>query len=81
MAKARSSGERLLGETQFASCRPGSLLNIADLAGTFVFATERAMMAELPTVSAVIGDLICFTLRVVNVWQHWNLGKAIKYQR
>jgi len=25
--------------------------------------------------AAVLGGIVCFVLRVVSVWQHWNLPK------
>jgi uncharacterized membrane protein YeiH len=30
-----------------------------------------------PTFAAISGGLVCFLLRVISVWQHWNLPKAI----
>jgi uncharacterized membrane protein YeiH len=30
-----------------------------------------------PTLAAVLGGLACFFLRIVAVWQHWNLPKAM----
>jgi uncharacterized membrane protein YeiH len=29
-----------------------------------------------PALAAVSGGLVCFLLRVISVWQHWNLPKA-----
>jgi uncharacterized membrane protein YeiH len=29
------------------------------------------------TLAAVLGGFVCFSLRVVSVWQHWSLPKAI----
>jgi uncharacterized membrane protein YeiH len=31
-----------------------------------------------PAASAVIGGVVCFSLRVISVWQHWNLPRVIQ---
>jgi uncharacterized membrane protein YeiH len=47
---------------------------VAALAGAAVFVT--GFRAGLPkTVMMVTGALVCFALRLVAVWQHWNLPK------
>jgi uncharacterized membrane protein YeiH len=32
---------------------------------------------QSPQSMAVLGALVCFTLRVVSVWLHWNLPKVM----
>ena len=29
-----------------------------------------------PTVAAILGGVVCFSLRVISVWRHWNLPKV-----
>jgi uncharacterized membrane protein YeiH len=47
----------------------------AALAGSVVMVVARKMKMGT-TVSATMGGVVCFVLRVVSVWQHWNLPKA-----
>lgn len=44
----------------------------AALAGATIMSLSRRLGAS-PVVSAVLGGVACFVLRVVSVWQHWNL--------
>ncbi len=44
----------------------------AALAGAAAMVVCRKLGVS-PVLSAVIGGVLCFTLRVVSVWQHWNL--------
>lgn len=47
---------------------------VAALAGAVVFVTGFRL--GLPkTVMMVVGALVCFALRLVAVWRHWNLPK------
>jgi uncharacterized membrane protein YeiH len=46
----------------------------AALAGAAAMVGARRLGVS-PPVSAVIGGVLCFTLRMVAVWQHWNLPK------
>lgn len=48
----------------------------AALAGAVVmiFATRMRLP---PTLAAILGGLVCFSLRVISVWQHWSLPKAV----
>ncbi len=51
----------------------------AALAGAAVMVAARKL--GIPSsVSALLGGLFCFGLRLVSVWQGWNLPKAIEYQ-
>ena len=47
----------------------------AALAGSAVMIAARKMGLS-PTLSAVLGGVVCFTLRVVAVWRHWNLPRV-----
>src|SRR5262249_7657227 len=48
---------------------------VAALAGAAVMIA--GIKLGLPrTVMMVVGAVVCFLLRVVSVWQHWNLPKA-----
>ena len=47
----------------------------AALAGAVVMVIARKIKMG-DAVSATIGGGVCFCLRVVSVWQHWNLPKA-----
>jgi len=47
----------------------------AALAGALVMVIARKMRMGA-TMSATMGGVVCFGLRVVSVWQHWNLPKA-----
>jgi uncharacterized membrane protein YeiH len=44
----------------------------AALAGAAVMVIGRRLGLS-PTVSAFLGGLLCFVLRIVSVWLHWNL--------
>src|SRR5271154_2145101 len=47
----------------------------AALAGAAVLVMGRKLRLS-PTLAAVVGGTFCFLLRIVSVWQHWNLPKA-----
>ncbi len=47
----------------------------AALAGAVVMILGRRLRLS-PAVAALCGGAVCFLLRVVSVWQHWNLPKA-----
>jgi uncharacterized membrane protein YeiH len=48
----------------------------AALAGAVVMIVATKL--RLPsTLAAVLGGFVCFSLRVISVWQHWSLPKAI----
>jgi uncharacterized membrane protein YeiH len=51
----------------------------AALAGSTAMVIGRRCKLP-PALAAMIGVALCFGLRVVSVWQHWNLPKAIDYQ-
>jgi uncharacterized membrane protein YeiH len=51
----------------------------AALAGSIMMlAGLRLGLSSAP--AALLGGTFCFGLRIVSVWQHWNLPKAIEYQ-
>ena len=47
----------------------------AALAGALVMVAATKLRVP-PTLAAISGGLVCFLLRVISVWQHWNLPKA-----
>jgi uncharacterized membrane protein YeiH len=47
----------------------------AALAGAVVMVAATRLRLP-PTLAAIFGGLVCFLLRVISVWQHWNLPKA-----
>ena len=47
----------------------------AALAGAVVMVAATKLRVN-PTLAAISGGLVCFSLRVISVWQHWNLPKA-----
>ena len=47
----------------------------AALAGATVMVAATKLRVP-PALAAVSGGLVCFLLRVISVWQHWNLPKA-----
>jgi uncharacterized membrane protein YeiH len=47
----------------------------AALAGATVMVISRRLGVS-PTISAFLGGSVCFLLRVVSVWQHWNLPRV-----
>ena len=51
----------------------------AALAGAAVMVAARKLGLQ-SSVSALLGGTFCFGLRLVSVWQGWNLPKAIDYQ-
>lgn len=51
----------------------------AALAGAAVMVAARKLGLQ-PSVSALLGGMVCFGLRLVSVWQGWNFPKAIEYQ-
>jgi uncharacterized membrane protein YeiH len=48
----------------------------AALLGSALMIAARKLRLS-PTQAAVVGGAACFLLRVISVWQHWNLPKAI----
>jgi len=46
----------------------------AALAGSAVMVVGRRLRLS-PSASALFGGLLCFVLRVVSVWRHWNLPR------
>ena len=46
----------------------------AALAGAIVMVTSRKLGMP-PALAAILGGTVCFTLRIVAVWQHWNLPR------
>jgi uncharacterized membrane protein YeiH len=53
----------------------------ADVYATAALAGSAVMVAALrlrasPLLSAIIGGFVCFLLRVISVWQHWNLPRV-----
>lgn len=49
---------------------------VAALAGSAVMVAGLKLGGPR-TLMTVLGAILCFTLRVVSVWQHWNLPKVI----
>jgi uncharacterized membrane protein YeiH len=47
----------------------------AALAGSALLVISRKLRLS-PALAALVGGTFCFLLRVVSVWQHWNLPKA-----
>jgi uncharacterized membrane protein YeiH len=47
----------------------------AALAGSALLIVGRKLRLSA-TQAAVLGGTFCFLLRLVSVWQHWNLPKA-----
>jgi uncharacterized membrane protein YeiH len=47
----------------------------AAMAGAAVMILGRKLGLR-PAVTAVVGGVVCFVLRVVSVWQHWNLPRV-----
>jgi uncharacterized membrane protein YeiH len=47
----------------------------AAMAGSVVMVVGRRL-GLTPTLAAVFGGVVCFTLRMVSVWLHWNLPKV-----
>ncbi|HEY4909679.1 MAG TPA: trimeric intracellular cation channel family protein [Methylomirabilota bacterium] len=47
----------------------------AALAGSVVMIGSRKVSMS-PRMAAVLGGICCFVLRVVSVWQHWNLPRV-----
>jgi uncharacterized membrane protein YeiH len=47
----------------------------AALLGSAVMVVARKLGLH-PTFAAVLGGVVCFALRVLSVWWHWNLPKA-----
>ncbi len=53
----------------------------ADVYATAALAGSAVMIVSLrlsvsPALAAVLGGVVCFLLRVVSVWQHWNLPRV-----
>ena len=62
----------------------GQIPNVlrADVYATAAMAGSACMIAACklrisPALSATLGGLVCFLLRVVSVWRHWNLPRAV----
>jgi uncharacterized membrane protein YeiH len=47
----------------------------AALAGAVVMIAARKVRVS-PTGAAMLGGTVCFLLRVISVWRHWNLPKV-----
>jgi uncharacterized membrane protein YeiH len=47
----------------------------AAMAGAAVMILGRKLGLS-PAVTAILGGVVCFVLRVVSVWQHWNLPRV-----
>lgn len=47
----------------------------AAMAGSAVMILGRRLGLP-PNLAAVLGGIVCFALRVVSVWQHWNLPRV-----
>ncbi len=47
----------------------------AAMAGAAVMILGRKLGLS-PAVTAILGGVVCFVLRVVSVWQHWNLPRG-----
>jgi uncharacterized membrane protein YeiH len=48
----------------------------AAIVGSACMVSCRKLKAS-PTVSAILGGAVCFLLRVVSVWRHWNLPTGL----
>jgi uncharacterized membrane protein YeiH len=48
----------------------------AALAGSAVFVVATKFRLR-PMVPALLGGTVCFVLRCVSVWQHWNLPRGL----
>ena len=53
----------------------------ADVYATAAMAGAAAMilgrrLGLSSTLAAVVGGMLCFALRLVSVWQHWNLPRV-----
>src|ERR1700683_3492308 len=48
----------------------------AALAGAIVMIGATKLRLP-PTLAAILGGLVCFSLRVISVWQHWSLPQAV----
>jgi|SRR5580704_6957483 uncharacterized membrane protein YeiH len=48
----------------------------AAMAGAVVMIVGRKLK-QSSTWSAVLGGVVCFVLRIVSVWRHWNLPKVL----
>ena len=47
----------------------------AAIAGAIVMIAATKLRVH-PTLAAISGGLVCFLLRIISVWQHWNLPKV-----
>jgi uncharacterized membrane protein YeiH len=47
----------------------------AAMAGSAVMILARRLGLS-PNLAAGLGGIVCFVLRVVSVWQHWNLPRV-----
>jgi uncharacterized membrane protein YeiH len=56
------------------SCAPMSMPP-RPLAGSAAMIVGRKLGLP-PTLSAILGGVVCFGLRLVSVWQHWNLPRV-----
>jgi uncharacterized membrane protein YeiH len=62
--------------TQVPNVLRADIYATAAMAGAVVMVAATKLRAP-PTFAAISGGLVCFLLRVISVWQHWNLPKAI----
>ena len=47
----------------------------AALAGAVIMLAARQLRLS-PTTAAILGGTVCFLLRMISVWRHWNLPKV-----
>ena len=47
----------------------------AALAGSLLMILARRLRLP-PVLAALLGGAVCFLLRVISVWQHWNLPRS-----
>ena len=47
----------------------------AALAGAVIMLAARKLRLS-PTSAAILGGTVCFLLRMISVWRHWNLPKV-----
>jgi uncharacterized membrane protein YeiH len=62
--------------TQVPNVLRADIYATAAMAGAVVMVAATNLRVP-PTFAAISGGLVCFLLRVISVWQHWNLPKAI----
>jgi uncharacterized membrane protein YeiH len=50
----------------------------AALAGSALLVMGRKLRLS-PRIAALLGGTFCFLLRIISVWRHWNLPKAVDH--